>query len=616
MIVRPFGIFSEPFGSTGNIGDNIRRLLGAPTLDPLQTVIRESLQNIADAAKLGAGPRIEIRIRRLTTSQRQVLEANVITSLPAAEQSKNLLRESLSQKELIVMEICDFGTIGLGGPTRSDRIPLGVSETQFINFLRNIGAARNTIQGGGTYGFGKIALYRASRCSTIIVDTLPHATGPEGRRIIACHVGPSFEIPSNTMLQRFTGRHWWGVPDPEDGIVDPLTGLGAQALASDLGLPSRDAGQSGTSIMILDFMTDGEDLQTLGNKVAEAILWNFWPRMMRDTPAPQRFDVHLELDGVKISIPAPEDFPPLDLFSKAMRAARSGKGSDVRSLIATRSQVKVGTLAIEKGLHTPRRHLVGEDTLIPSVSQHIALMRPVGLVVKYLTGTALPDERIEWAGVFVVSEDKEVESAFAESEPPAHDDWIPENLPKGTSKTLVNVALRDLRAHAAEMGLSSPGGKPSRQSGPPLAKLAGRMGATLEGVVGDGGGMRRGGGTSRGRSRPVRARASTPSFIRLEAIETAAVAVFITEVRQDFCKSGRILTASAAVSVDGGRPIELDTVLPKATIISICSSDGGQFAQGGELAIDGAEGVYEIRVQIPFDCAVITNAEVLMEIRQ
>ncbi|EJM85114.1 hypothetical protein PMI34_04365 [Pseudomonas sp. GM74] len=613
MPIKPLELFSEPFGSTGNIGDNIRRLLGAPTLDPLQTVIRESLQNIADAAKLGIGPEIEIRIRRLTESQRLTLESKVLMSLPAAEQSRTALRNSLSQKELIVMEICDFRTIGLGGPTRSDRIPLGTEDTQFINFLRNIGAARNTVQGGGTYGFGKIALYRASCCSTIIVDTLPHAAGMEGRRIIGCHVGPSFEIPDNSMSQHFTGRHWWGIPDPEDGIVDPLTGADAQALALALGLPDRRPDQTGTSIMILDFMMDGEDLQTVGNKVIGAVLWNFWPRMMRDTPASHKFDLRFELDGVEIKIPAPEDFPPLDLFSKAMRAARSGKGNDVRSLSATKSQIKVGTLAIEKGLRTSRRLLVeDEDSLFPTVSQHIALMRPVELVVKYLLGTALPDERLEWAGVFITSDEEYVESAFAESEPPAHDDWIPENLPKGIPKTLVNVALRDLRAHAADMGLSSPGGTPRPRSGPPLAKLAGRMGSALEGVNGDGAGRKRG-NTSGGRVTLARARASAPNFIRLEATEGETVAVFITEVRQNSTRSGSILTATAAVAVDGGRSIESDVALPTAKVLSICSSDGIQFSEGGELTINGADGLYEIRVQIPSDCAVIADADVLTE---
>ncbi|MBK3464211.1 hypothetical protein [Pseudomonas sp. MF6776] len=612
MFIKPMQLFSEPFGSTGNIGDNILRLLGAPTLDPLQTLIREALQNIADAAKLGIGPKIEIRIRRLTESQRLILKSKVLTSLPESEQSRITLRNSLSQKELVVMEICDFRTIGLGGPTRSDRIPLGTKDTQFINFLRNIGAARNTVQGGGTYGFGKIALYRASCCSTIIVDTLPHSAGLEGRRIIGCHVGSSFQVSDKAMSQRFTGRHWWGLPDPEDGIVDPLTGTDAQALASGLGLPDRAHDQTGTSIMILDFMTDGEDLKTIGNKVIEAILWNFWPRMMRDTPASHKFDLRVELDGVEINIPAPEDFPPLDLFSKAMRAARSGKGNDVRSLTATKSHIKVGTLAIEKGLRSSRRPFVAEGSLFPATSQHIALMRPVGLVVKYLLGTALPDERLEWAGVFVTSDDKDVELAFAESEPPAHDDWIPENLPKGMPKTLVNVALRDLRAHASDMGLGSPGGTPRPQSGPPLAKLAGRMGSALEGVSGDGAGKKRS-SMPRGSVTPSRARASAPNFFRLEATEDGVVAVFLTEVRQNFNRTGSVLAITAAVAVDGGRSIESDVTLPSAKVLSIRSSDGLQFAEGDELTISGADGVYEIRVQIPSDCAVVADASVLTE---
>ena len=608
-------LFSEPFGSTGNLGDNIRRLLGAPTLDPLQTVIRESIQNIADAAKLGVGPKIAIRIRKLSDSQMQVLKSNVLTSMPDSEQSKKDVQASLSKKGLMVMEICDFHTIGLGGPTRSDRIPLGTKNTQFINFLRNIGAARNTVQGGGTYGFGKIALYRASQCSTILVDTLPHGIGSE-RRIIGCHVGLSYEIPDNAMSRRYTGRHWWGVPDPQDGIVDPLTGEDAKELASALGLPDRNADQTGTSIMILDFMTEGDDLPTLGNKIIEAVLWNFWPRMMRDTPPSQRFDISLELDGTDVQIPGPEDFAPLDLFSKAMRAARSNRGNDVRSLTATRAQTKLGTLAIEKGLRSPRRRLVEEESLFPQITHHIALMRPVGLVVKYLTGVALPDERLEWAGVFVCSDDESVESAFAESEPPAHDDWIPDNLPKGQSKTLVNVALRELRAHAADMGLSAAGGSPRSQSGPPLAKLAGRMGAALEGVTGDGAGIQRVKPRGGGHTKPAYAKASVPEFVRLEATEQGAVAVFATEVRQNSNRTGDMLFTSASISVDGGKAIESGSLLPTAAVLSIRSVNGDQSATGSELSINGAEGMYEIRVQIPFDCAVIANADVQTRIIQ
>ena len=191
-------------------------------------------------------------------------------------------------------------------------------------------------------------------------------------------------------------------------------------------------------------------------------------------------------------MPRPEDFPQLHLLSKAIRAARSGAGNDVRKIASKRPIKTLGNLAIKKGVRMPRRRLVDSDSLFSETCHHIALMRPVELVVKYLDGAALPDERIEWAGVFIASKDDEVERAFAKSEPPAHDDWIPNSLPKGPTKTYVNVALRELNRHAFEMG-----NPPRRQpaggtSGPPLAQVAGLLGALLTENPGDGAGRTRG----------------------------------------------------------------------------------------------------------------------------
>ena len=68
MTIERLSLHSEQYGSTGNIGENSQRLLGAPSLDPLQTVIREAIQNVADAALPSVGPDIRIRIRRLTAT--------------------------------------------------------------------------------------------------------------------------------------------------------------------------------------------------------------------------------------------------------------------------------------------------------------------------------------------------------------------------------------------------------------------------------------------------------------------------------------------------------------------------------------------------------------------
>ena len=604
---------SEQYSSTGNIGENFQRLLGAPSLDPLQTVIREAVQNIADASTLGSGPEIQIRLRRLTREQRMTLASQVVSEIPQQPCSRKLLTSMLSRNKLTVLEICDFNTLGLGGPTRADRIPAGEDCTDFIDFLRNIGTARDTEQGGGTYGFGKVALYRASRCSTIVVDSLPHELGPEGRRLIGCHVGKSFEEPDNGMLCRFTGRHWWGVPDAEDEVVEPVTGSAARDLALNLGFPERNGDQSGTSIMILDFDANDEDLDLVGSRVVEGLLWNFWPRMMRDCPPEQRFKCRVEVDGSPLPIPLPEDFPPLDLFSKAMRGIRSGEGKDVRQIRSQRPSQVLGTLAIEQGLRAQRRPVVEDGSLFKPVAHHIALMRPIELIVKYLEGTPLPDDRLEWAGVFVASSVDEVERAFAESEPPAHDDWIPNNFPRGRAKRFVTIALRKLRGVASEIGTISTNQPSTSGAGTPLARVAGRLGAALDTVGGDGAGRRRGSSRRRAR-RPARAKASRPLFKNLELSKAGTVAVFTTEVSQDSGRTGSSLRARAAVAIEGSSiSSQIGNDIQQPMVLSIARPKGDLSAKGDSLDLDGAEGVFEIRVLVPDDCAATVEADVLTQ---
>jgi len=607
-------LHSEPYGSTGNIGENFRRLLGAPSLDPLQTVIRESVQNIADASRPGVGPEILIRLRKLSDAQRDILRDAVLAKLPDEGSSSGMIAAFLEAEVPMVLEICDFGTMGLGGPTRADRIPVGTRQTNFIDFLRNIGTARDTDQGGGTYGFGKVALYRASACSTIIVDTLPNEAGVEGRRLMACHVGRSFERPENGMLRRFTGRHWWGVPDPADGVADPMTGAAASSLANQLGLPERASDRTGTSIMILGFEPDEADPADTGIRIIETLLWNFWPRMMGDAPAKHRFRCRVEVEDRELRIPAPEELAPFDLLCKAMTAVRAREGNDLRRIASMRPKKFLGTLAVEKGLGSSRRHLTKEDVrLVPERMHHIALMRPVELVVKYLEGTPHPDARLEWAGVFVASDEPEVEQAFADSEPPAHDDWIPDNLPRGNAKRYVNIALKRLHEIAAEMGMEQISRRTGDGSGPALARLAGRLGAVLEDVGGDGAARRHGSGASGGR-RPLRARASRPVFQRLEEGETGRVAVFETEVSQDARKSGAVLVAAASIAIEGTALGAADETLERPDVLFIRWLKGDASVDGSKLPLDGREGRFEIHVRVPDECAVTADAEVLPQV--
>ena len=238
-------------------------------------------------------------------------------------------------------------------------------------------------------------------------------------------------------------------------------------------------------------------------------------------------------------------------------------------------------------------------------------MRPVELVVKYLEGNPLPDERLEWAGVFVASRENQVERAFAESEPPAHDDWKPANLPRGRAKSYVNVALRRLREAGREMGLPGMGQPGGRETGPPLGRLARRLGQALEGVGGGSGRPRpKPGG---GGKRPARAGATPARFERLESTQSGCVAVFSTEVQQGVNRDGWSLSATAAVAIEGSGVVPKDSDLPQPAVASIRSADGRLAANSGNLELAGSEGLFEIRVPVPADCAVTVNTRVLTE---
>ena len=65
----------------------------------------------------------------------------------------------------------------------------------------------------------------------------------------------------------------------------------------------------------------------------------------------------------------------------------------------------------------------------------------------------MEEDQPQWGGVFICSEDKEVEQAFAKSEPPAHDDWKPEASIEisPTQKTFVKTALRQIKEEVKKL---------------------------------------------------------------------------------------------------------------------------------------------------------------------
>ncbi len=589
---------SERFTASGGIeASGVRRLLGSPRLPHHQILLREAGQNSLDAAVAPRGEvRFHVGIRTLAGDEAAALATRVFARRPAGSASADRLGAYLGGEALQVLEIADYGTRGLGGPTRADvPVPTG-DHADFVNFIRNIGAPRDQAQGGGTYGYGKSSLYVASGCSTILVDSLAQTAAGEERRLIACHLGEAYSDADT----RRTGRHWWGASSEEVAeFVEPLTGQAAHDLATTLGLPPRAPGYTGTTVMILAPVLPAETVRDSLGAFAEALLWNFWPRMLQDG-RPPRLVCTLSDNGESFPLPSPEDTPPLDLFVEAYRTLKSG-GDGSRDICSGRPARQLGRLCIRRGIRNPRRAIVAaERSVVPNVCAHIAVMRPVELVVRYYEGAVLPGEALEWAGVFICDDAADIEEAFAAAEPPAHDDWDPAQLVRGNAKTFVNVAVREIRRAAGEYALPAgprPGTGEAQLS---LARAADLLGDLVGGLGGLGvtASGRRGGGGGGGGRRP--AAAGAPAFVRLQSGEAGPEAVF----------SVRLINRTPAVVVVSAVPgLVFDGALsdarvgPEGQVIEVrnwTTPDGEVVKSGPELElVPGFDGELHVTVTLP-----------------
>ena len=590
----------EPFAPTGSMaGEGFRRLLGRPKLDLIETVVRETLQNSIDAATPDNPVEVHLRYRVLSPDEAECLRHNVFRERPSpltdASEEFESLEDTLGQERIALLDIADFNTRGLAGPTRAD-IASDDERADFVNFFRNIGAKRDTAQGGGTYGYGKTSLYALSRASTIIVDTQTTDGGRPVRRFMGCHLGDAFVEDVDGEARRFTGRHWWGRTHRHIG-VEPADDGDAAVLAESLGFPPRSPLRTGTTIAVLS--PHIEDEAGLRQKLAETVLWNFWPRMSLSTPEHRRLTVRLQILGEDQQLPVPEDCPPLDHYAAALRNIREGR-RDRTKAISSRHGV-TGHLAIVHGIRSRRNPNVAQpDGAMVSQAHAIALMRPVELVVKYLEGPPLPDERVEWAGVFVCSTDDEVERAFAAAEPPTHDDWLPKMLPGGKAKLIVSQTMRALKSHADTYFQPKPASGADGQGATPLAKTAALLGKLLTSASGKGPG---GGGRSGGTGSRGKVAISAPRFVGLEYRDGRTVATFEAELTNDGSQPHFLLQATPLLVLDGSSTTDND--LPDDLSVSLIElSVDGTVANGDALRIENLKGVVRCGVTVPDDAAV------------
>ncbi len=478
--------FSERYQPTGGLAaEGVLNQLGRPSTEPLEVLVREAVQNCWDARLPETTVRVEIGCNLLDGAALEHLRGRVLPDPPPELPLAACLEGSVE-----LLHFADFGTSGLGGPTRADA-ETG-EESNFVDFVRNVGQPPDKEFGGGSFGYGKAAFYLASRAGTIIVDT--HCAPDGERRLIACGLGGHHRVGGTPC----TGRHWWGVV--EDDVPEPLTGGDAAEMAATLGLPARGSGDHGTTVAIVAprlTCASDEDAE-LGPRAAlefigECLVWNFWPKMTAPRGGRPAMEFRLFENGADVPVPDPSTHPRLAPFTVAMdvlreAAAPSDPFSRREDLYCKLPRQRVGTIAVRRETTTPAADAAGPLTRGAQATSagihHVALMRTVELVVDYLPGPVELVSGRGYAGVFRCA--AELDEVFQRSEPPTHDEWRPETLPDALERRFVNTVPRRIGELLRTLTAAGGGSGGAEAVEVPVGRFADDLAALMPGLRGPG----------------------------------------------------------------------------------------------------------------------------------
>jgi hypothetical protein len=492
--MRTLESWSERFPPRGgSAGEGILKNLGTPPLEKLELFTREIIQNCWDAADPGREGPVSVAIRCNDIDNETIarIRSDIFTGA-----RRELRIESAFVESPRLLVVSDRGTHGLAGPTRADIAVDG--PTDFRDFIRNVGEPPDKELGGGSFGFGKAALYLVSLAHCIIVHT--RARNEEGQletRLMAAGLSVPFEEMRDGRAIRFTGRHAWGVATDED-FVEPARGVDCDGFVDLLGLTAFEEDETGTDVVIVapDLALGGHDSEDRHPEqamelIARSVAWHFWPKIFGPS---QTMDIAVSLNGEEVALPNPANEPRLAAFVNALYEldgqeppSTPGRSEKYR-LFAGVQKKYLGDMVLQTHL-IPRRESPEVKIAAPDGNEplnHVALMRNAELVVRYVSGPELPAGSGGYAGVFRVKQgDVELDNVFRASEPPSHDDWIPQALEDRNERMYVNRAVKGVEENMEKyVGIETPTGVTGDVV--PLGQFSRQLASLVPSIAGEG----------------------------------------------------------------------------------------------------------------------------------
>lgn len=623
--MNPLDHYPEPFNATGSVpSEGVLNQLGRPRMGPVEVLVREAVQNCWDAKRADSDQvTVEISLVEFGARQRRNMAHKVFADLPPDEDAPELRQV---ERALLIR---DRGTWGLGGVLRADEE--GEAEPRdFVDYLRNIGQAPDTQFGGGTYGYGKAAFFLTSRLRTILVHTHCLHRGRPEARLMGARLGEQYS--ANGRL--YTGRHWWGRL-AGDGIIDPVLDQAADELAAGIGLPAFDVGERGTTIAILepDFgsCSDLEAMEVVG----KAIVWHFWPKMVAAEGARAPMIFRVSCPQREIELPDLESHPVLGAFREALLTLKTlGEGDDdieepdlrTRKMFCWKPKQYLGRLALKKfPLLAPTSEDASSNNegeaacerpgLPPGRVHHAALLRVPELVVTYQPGPEPPTPRVSYAGVFLA--DVEMDRIYARSEPPTHDDWVPDGLEDPHHRTFIRMTTKRI-GEAMDEFSGSARLDTDLAGGSSLGGLSEQLSGLLPGVEGPGARVQPSGPSAPGGDGPKtrRPRVRLEGDPVLESFDGRPVMTVSITVSVPEESGSAAISAHPFVVVDTGtREKDAPSGAERPRVIRWTGADGSNVAGATDrlTGIRPGEALYRVSTTIPDDAQVALDITVSSE---
>lgn len=439
----------------GADGSSLSKLFRGGALSDTALLAREALQNSTDAARAFAAKhpeasfRVVFRFEHLYGEEKEVaVEALDLRRLAErrAAYAKDPLQpgnalDSLDDPKvaLALLYVEDYATHGLSGS-----INIG-KRSHLFKAMYYIGASDKAADSGGSYGFGKSALLRASRTQSVIAHSAfePLGTDPVTSRLVGFTWWPDLQEGDQLWNGRlsFSDHHEQGAGMH---VATPFEDERANQVAESLGFRPRDpndVNELGSSFLIIDPAVDPDAL------VREIERW-WWPALEE-----HRLDVEIVLPSGEVKIPKPATNPFVTQFLRAFRiATRLDLPGDANSERLASEEWRdrsgfggkdLGALAL----------VVADPSMDEQVDEFdpgplVALVRGPRMVISYLE---FQRRRVPLRGVFIASE--KIDGLLRDTEPSSHDRWTDNDsgdLPAEATETARTV-LRKIKDSVRRM---------------------------------------------------------------------------------------------------------------------------------------------------------------------